>query len=744
MHSGSFPLGSKLPNWNVWIKESISNGRWEEAFSYYLGMRKSGVQLTDPSSFPSIFKACSHISFRHGESMHASSVKQGYESFPSVGNCTLDFYLKWNAFESSFSVFDSMRSRDSVSWNIMVHGNLEQGVFEDGLWYFLQARVAGFEPNVSTLVLVAQACRTLEWFDEGQKFHGLMLKWGFWSVISIQNSLLSMYSDAAMDSARLLFDEMPERDIISWSVMIQGYVHNELAILALQLYQVMVSGAIVEPDGQTMVSVLKACAKIGDTDMGSCIHGSIISRGLDYDVFVGNSLIDMYSKCFDADSAFRIFNQMPLKSKVSWNSILSGFVHNGMHSDALALFSSMGNGGVKMDEVTLVNLLQICKHFFKANHCKLIHSKIIQLGYELNELLSSALIDTYARCYLIGLAEKLFDSLTRRNIVSWGIMIAGFTHCGSPHEAIAIFQEMRQVGEKPNAIILLNLIEACAVSAELGRAKWAHGISIGRGLAAELAVGTAIVDMYSKCGALEASRKAFDEIHQKNILSWSAMVAAYGMNGRPHDSLALLTEMKQHGLKPNAVTALSVLSACSHGGLVAEGLSFFKEMVKNHGIEPRIEHFACVVDLLSRAGKLISATELIKMMPENLKGHASLWGALLSSCRRYGSIEIGAWAVSRVLEIEPMSSGGYLLASSMHAADGSWGDAARMRWLVNERGVRVVAGYSMLYVYNKAFKFVAGEGCNLRAAESSGVVEQLHRCMKIGKECDDDDEFIVE
>ncbi|KAL6218480.1 hypothetical protein ACLB2K_011691 [Fragaria x ananassa] len=657
----------------------------------------------------------------------------------------MDFYIKTKDPDSALSVFNSMTWRDQVSWNIMVFGSLDEGNLEQGLWWFNKARVSGtgFRPNTSTLVLVIQACRRLRDKCEGLKVHGYVIQAGFCCISSVQNSLLSLYAeDDDMESARKLFDEMSERDVISWSVMIGGYVRCEEARIGMEMFRKMVCEVGVEPDGVTAVSVLKGCTSLRELTIGTLLHGLVICRGLDSDLFVGNSLIDMYAKCHYADSAFKVFKEMPQRNRVSWNSILSAFVHNERYMDALSLFHSMGKEGINADEVTLVNILQACKHL-RLVHCKSVHCVTIRWGFDSNELILNSLIDAYAKCNCIELAWKLFERMQKRDVVLWSTMIAGFTHCGRPDQAIALFGEMARLhaqdDQKPNEITIINLFEACAVSAELNWAKGAHGIAIRRGLAAgdQVAVGTATFDMYSKCGAIGESRKAFDQISGKNIMSWSALIAAYGMNGLAHKALALVEEMKLYAVKPNAVTTLSVLSACSHGGLVEEGLSFFNSLVQDHGVEPRLEHYACVVDMLGRAGKLQMAMDFIKKIPQGLKavGANAAWSALLSACRSYGNRDIGAEAASHVLELEPESSTGYLLASSIYAAGGLWVDAASTRRLVKEKGVKVVAGYSLVNVDNKACRFNAGNlDCHsLAAGEIHSMVELLHSCMKTEK-----------
>lgn len=723
------------------IKESSAKGKWQDVLFHYHSLRGAGIQLTDVSVFPPILKACLNLplSFTHGHaaSIHASMLKHGFAAaFTSIWNSVIDFYSKSGNLGASMRVFQSMTNPDSVSWNIIIHAHLYQGVSpREGLRLFDQARVAGFQSNVSTLVLVLQTCRNLATFFNGQKIHGYVIRSGFSAANSVQNSLLNFYSEFGMELARELFDEMSDRDVISWSVMIAGFVASEESTLALELFKEMISDWGIRADEQIVVSVLKGCSRLRDIKMGTLVHGFVTSRGLGHDLFVDNSLIDMYSKCNDMDSALRAFWEMPIKNIVSWNSLLSGLVHNGNHADALLLFDSMVNAGAEADEVTLVNLLQVCKHFGDSYHCKSIHSRIFRQGYEWNELVINSLIDAYARCDLITLAWRQFSNMEIRDEVTWSTMIAAFNNQGMPDEAIAVFQEMccRTSSVKPNSITMLNLLEACSLSADLRRSMWAHAIAIRRYLASEVAVGTAILDMYSKCGAIEASRKVFEWIHCRNVVSWSAMIAAFGMNGLPNDALACLAEMKLHGLKPNPVTILSVLSACSHGGLIEKGLSLFEELVQDLEGELVAEHYSCLIDLLARAGKLEIAIDLIERLPDGQKPSASAWGAILSACRNYENTEIGFDAFSQVLESETSSTSAYLLASSMYASSHSWTDATKMRWLVNNRGTRVEGAYSLVHVDGRACKFLAGNNHSSLPDDLCLAIERLHSSIKVDR-----------
>lgn len=729
MHLSIISSGSRLTSLSPKLRESLSIGQWKEAFIHYREIKRAGIQLIDHSIFSHILKACLTLSLRVGKSVHASVIKQGFISFTSVGNSIIDFYSKSGASSSALSTFKCMKIQDSVSWNIILHGLLDQDAFEEGLELYTQARGIGFDPNISTLLLLIQSYRRLGAFGEGLKFHGYLIRSGLWSSTSVQNSLLCMFTEIGIEYAENLFEEMYEKDVISWSVMIRGYVLHDEIWFALESFNKMASDFGIEADGQTMVSILKGCTNLGDIRLGKSFHGFALLRGLNNDLFVGNALVDFYCNCKDVDSAIRLFSEMCHKNLVTWNSLLCGFVHNEMHPEAFTLFSSMEKSGFFADEVTLVNLIQSCKVLGVLRQCNLIHSKVIQQGFQSNEFAMNSLIDAYGKCHQINYAYKVFCQIKRPDVVTWSTMISGFTHCGMPDEAISVYREMRTSIDKSSTVTMLNLIEACALSAELRRSNWAHGIAITMGLTSHVVLGTAILDMYSKCGAIFESRRVFDQISMKNLVSWSAIISAYGLNGLPHDALLLFSEMKARGFKPNSVTTLSVLSACCHSGLVDEGLSVFIDLA-NDGAEMKLEHYSCLVDLLARAGNLGDALDIIKYTHVGMKPSASAWGSLLSACRNYENGELAVCALSQILELEPSSSAGYLLASNIYAARGSWADAFGMRSLVKRRGIKVVPGYSLVHAGNKAYRFAAGDLNHPLSPLLCPVIEQLHLCMK--------------
>lgn len=699
----------------------------------YSQIKKAALAVTS-GTFPPIFKALANAqSTAEGISIHADVTKMGFDSYTSTCNSIISFYSKCGMMDSGFSIFDGMKNRDSVSWNAVIHGFMSQEDFESGLSFFVRAQMCNFVPNISTLILAIQACWRSKAVASGRNIHGFVIKSGFSAVSSVQNALLSFcVKSQELESAQKLFDEMFERDVISWSALISGYAQCGDATDALLLFRSMYEEGI-RMDGLAAVSILQACTNAGDLDNGKSMHGQVIREGFEDDVFVANSLVDMYSKCLDVDSALLVFSQMPSTNAVSWNSIISGLIHNERDLEALVMFDSMRKVGVKVDEFTIVNLLHACKRLELGSFCKCIHGVVIRRSF-LNDFVSNSLLDAYAKCSLVEHALKLFDSMGRRDVISWSTMIAGFARAGKPDEAITLFKEMQLAEEIPNSVTMLSLLEACAVSAELKLSRTAHCFVLRKHLVHDLAVGTALVDMYAKCGDLNSSKKVFDELPTKSVLTWNAMIGALGMNGRAKEALGLLREMELRNVKPNGVTMLSILSACSHGGLLEDGVSCFNKMLKDPSIQPTLEHYSCMVDMLARAGDLDGALEMIKRIPQGLEAGPAAWGSLLSACRSYGNFELGKCAASKVIELEPENSAGYLLSSSVLAKRGLTDNIASVRWSMKQRRLKMVSGYSLVHVEQRACKFVAWDESHPRSEEIYSMVECVHDCMKVLKE----------
>ncbi|XP_044418626.1 pentatricopeptide repeat-containing protein At2g17210 isoform X2 [Triticum aestivum] len=568
--------------------------------------------------------------------------------------------------------------------------------------------------------------------------HACLLKTAYFRPggCTVPNSLLASYATSGDSlAAAKLFDEMPLRDVASWTSMMRAHLAGGSASQALCMFRDMLTagGSVPEPDGVVLVVALRACAELEDLALGASLHAVTERRGLrGADVFIDNSLVDMYARCLDLWSARKVFDTIPCRNVVSWNTMLSGLARAGRAADALDLLASLSllkEGDIGFDETTLVVLLQLCKRLEggQAMWCRSVHAVAIRRGLLLSSTglpLLNALLDAYAKCGLLEHTLRLFRGMPERNIVTWSTVIAGCTHNGRPGDAIACAVAMREAGEIPNSVTILSVLEACADCAEMAASRCAHGMALRSGLALERDVSNALVDMYGKCGNLAAAMRVFNAMPRRDVLTWNSMISALGMNGRTRDALALVDRMEQEGdITPNGVTMLAVLSACAHGGLVEEGVACFERMTATHSVEPQVEHLSCIVDMLARAGDLEGAARVIEERISTTSSPAA-WSALLSACRGHSSdSKVGRNAACRVLELEPGNAAGYLMSMGVPSAGET---AARLRQLMRERGVGVTGGHSMVQVGRDAHSFMSWDGCHPDRAQ---VRHRLHEIL---------------
>ncbi|KAF9614679.1 hypothetical protein IFM89_019807 [Coptis chinensis] len=326
------------------------------------------------------------------------------------------------------------------------------------------------------------------------------------------------------------------------------------------------------------------------------------------------------------------------------------------------------------------------------------------------------------------LARKLFDEMPERSVRSWTAMIAGYVQCGNPKEAIRMFTDMEAAGGKPNEVTVVAVLAACADLGALDLGRRVHEYLNQCGFGRNVRVCNTLIDMYIKCGCLEIARDVFYEMKERTVVSWSAMIGGYAMHGQAEEALKLFSKMSRIGIRPNGVTFIGLLHACSHMGLVDEGRGFFSSMTKDYEIIPQIEHYGCMVDLLSRSGLLQEAHEFIKNMP--IKANGVVWGALLGGCKVHKNVELAEEAIKHLLVLDPLNDGYYVVLSNVYADAERWEDAARVRMLMRDQGVKKTPGWSSITVDNVVHEFVAGDATHPQAEEIYRKWQELLEQMK--------------
>eukprot|EP01018_Ginkgo_biloba_P030253 Gb_36839 [translate_table: standard] len=713
---------------NAMIKGYAKHGFSEESLALYYQMVTAGIQ-PDKFTFPFVLKACAGLTaLQQGKEIHDHILRRGFELDVFVGNALVDMYAKSGKTEDAQHVFDKMPIRDIVSWNALIAGRAQAGHADEALKLFLQMQLTDVEPNPVTIASVLMACAQCEALQQGVQTHGFLIRRGFDSDIFVGTALVDMYAKCGTaEIAHQVFDKIPIRNTVSWNVMIAGYAHNEKANEALKLFREMpVAG--VKPNLVTILSVLPIFGQLAALSQGKEIHNYVIRNGLELNIKVGTALLDMYAKCASVDLASYVFNRISQRNLVSWNAMIAACAQNTHVDEVFRLFSQMQLEGMKPDSFTIVSLLWSCAHLAFLQKGKEIHTYIIRSRLELDVFVGNALTDMYAKCGSIEVAYRVFDSMSIKDVISWNVIIVGYSQNGLLNDALKLFRRMQLEGVKPSPVTIASVLSACSQLAHMQHGKETHDYLIRSGFESNVLVENTLVTMYARCGCIVYARQVFNKISEKNLVSWNSIISGYGMHGLADDVLALFNHMQLAGMKPDHITFIAVLSACSHAGLVDKGWEYFNSMSQDYGVTPTVEHYTCIVDLLGRAGHLDQAKDFIRKMP--LKPDAHVWGSLLAACRIHCNIELGEYVAQHLLELEPENSGYFVLLSNIYAAAGRWNDVAKMRATMKDRGLKKSPGCSWIEVNRRVHAFLVGDRSHPQSEKIYAMLESLTGQMR--------------
>ncbi|XAR59652.1 hypothetical protein NMG60_11015566 [Bertholletia excelsa] len=526
--------------------------------------------------------------------------------------------------------------------------------------------------------------------------------------------------------ARDMFDDFTDPNVYLWNAIIRGYSRHSMYSDAIEMYSRM-RGWGMSGDGFTLPHVLKACSGMLALEVGRMVHAHIFRHGHESDIFVQNGLVAFYAKCGHIEWARIVFDRLSERTIVSWTSIISGYAQNGQPLEALRIFGHMRSLNVKPDWIALVSVLKAYTDVEDLEHGRSIHGCVIKMGLEFEHDLRIGLTSMYAKSGQIMVAKALFDQMEIPGVMLWNAMISGYAKNGYPDEAVQLFQDMISKSIKPDSITVRSTVLACAQVGSLDQAKWMYNYISKSIYRDDIYVRTALIDMYAKCGSVELAREVFNQTLIKDVVVWSAMIVGYGLHGHGREAIDLFYKMKQAGVHPNDVTFIGLLTACNHSGLVKEGWEFFHSM-KGYGIEPCHQHYACVVDLLGRAGNLDQAYNFIMDMP--IEPGVSVWGALLSACKIYRHVTLGEYAAEQLFSLDPLNTGHYVQLSNLYASARMWNGVAKVRVLMRERGLSKDMGYSMIEINGKLQAFLMGDRSHPRAKEIYKELDRLERRLK--------------
>ncbi|KAK4337703.1 hypothetical protein RND71_042190 [Anisodus tanguticus] len=481
-------------------------------------------------------------------------------------------------------------------------------------------------------------------------------------------------------------------------------------------------------DSTTLAVVLTSVGELQDLRNGMLIHCLAVKMGYHNHEYVLTGLISLYSKCGDVCTAKLLFGLIKEADLISCNAMIAGFCFNNENESSVRLFRELLVQGGKVNSSTIVGLIPVSCPFGHLNLTCSIHSFCVKSGMVSNPAVSTALTTVYSRLNEMEFARRLFDESPNKSLASWNAMISGYAQNGLTEMAISLFREMQKLDVHPNPVTITSILSACAQLGTLSMGKWVHDLIKKEKFESNIYVLTALVDMYAKCGNIGEARIVFDSITEKNVVTWNAMISAYGLHGCGREALTLFDQMIDSGVSPAGVTFLCVLYACSHAGLVEEGQKIFHSMVHDHGIEPLPEHYACMVDLLGRAGKLENALEFIYKMPRE-PGPAE-WGALLGACMVHKNIDLARLASDKLFAMDIGSVGYYVLLSNIYSADRNYFQAASVRKVLKNRNLAKTPGCTLIEVNGYQHVFTSSDQSHPQEVAIYAKLEELMEKMR--------------
>ncbi|XP_021824777.1 putative pentatricopeptide repeat-containing protein At1g56570 [Prunus avium] len=640
-------------------------------------------------------------------------------------------YSKCSDFGTARRLFDEMSCRNIFSWTVMIVGSTESGFFLDGFKFFSEMVNSGILPDKFAYSAIVQTCIGLDCIVLGKMVHAQVFVRGFASDTFVSTSLLNMYAKfGKIEDSCKMFNTMTEHNKVSWNAMISGLTSNGLHFEAFDHFLRMTKEGIT-PNMYTLISVSKAVGKLGDVNKSKVVHSYASELGMESSVLVGTALIDMYSKCKSLSDARSVFDLNFTSCGVNppWNAMISGYSQCGHSQKSMELFVKMCLKNIQPDIYTYCSVFNAIAELKCLQFGKQIHGMVLKSGIEMKVTsVSNAIADAYAKCGLLEDVQKVFDRIEERDLVSWTTLVTAYSQGSEWEDALTIFSKLREEGFMPNQFTFSSVLVACASLCLLEYGQQVHGLLCKAGLDTEKCIESALIDMYAKCGNIAEAQEVFERISEPDTISWTAIISGYAQHGLVEDALELFKRMEQMGVKANDVTLLCVLFACSHRGMVEEGLYHFHVMEKLYGVVPKMEHYACIVDLLGRVGRLNDAVEFIKRMP--IEPNEMVWQTLLGACRVHENVELGEIVAEKILSVRPEYSATYVLLSNTYMGTGSYKDGISLRDVMKDRGVKKEPGCSWISVKGRIHKFYAGDRQHPEKHEIYAKLEELRVKLK--------------
>ncbi|XP_049932307.1 pentatricopeptide repeat-containing protein At1g14470-like [Nymphaea colorata] len=675
------------------------------------------LQPLTPSSLVAPAAWCKHP--RHLKQIHAFLFRHGLHHTNLWLATLISLCSRLTLPRYARRVFDSVPHPDVLVYTAMIklHAGAGPQAYADAVAFYLAMQRTGHvRPDSFVFPALLKSVSSVPDISLGKAIHAQILRFGHQSDPYVQNAVMNMYAKCGeILLAHQLFEKLPEKALADWNSMVSAYCRLGDLTAARRLFKLM--------------------PRTNEVSWTTMVSG--------------------YAKSGDLETARELFDQMPERNVVSWNAMLSAYAHEDRDEEALGLFKKMLGTTIRPDETTLVTVISVCAkradpelagwlvRLLEGNEialncfvrtamldmyakcgCLEAARRIFDCMQERNSVSWNAMIAGYAKNGDVDTAKELFDKMPEKNVVSWNSMIAGYAQNGHCEAAIKLFKEMTTVKVlKPDEVTMASVFAACGHLGILDLANWAQNyVKINK---VKLCISgyNAMIHMCARCGSMEESRKVFEEMSVKDVISYNALIAGFAAHGQAPEALRLLSTMQEVGVEPDRITFIGVLTACSHAGLVDEGRRVF-ESIKT----PSVDHYACLVDLLGRAGRLEEAQKLIKEMP--FEPHAGIYGALLNACRTHKAVKLGEFVAGKLFILEPNNSGNYVLLSNIYADAKRWDDVEKVRQMMRNNGMQKTTACSWVECGGKVHRFIVGDQSHPQSAEIYMLLGELTNKMR--------------
>lgn len=643
--------------------------------------------------------------------LHAALLKSGalHSSQPlTASNSLLHAYVQCGLHSHALHLLDETPRRDAATYSNLISLHCRLGAPLDAFRAFVDMLAqddGAVRANEFTVAALLQACGLAKDEMLGRMVHGYLVTNGFCADPFVVGSLINMYAKAGdVASARRLLLRSACRDVVSWTAVVSGCVLNGMLADALNVFVMMLEDGVL-PNNVTMLSVIQACSLTGHSGLFSPVHALVVQLGLEDDVSVANSLIMMYAK-------------------------------NGLIEEAALLFEDLypRRGSVCSKADVLGALIYGCTVSGSLLHGREIHAHLIKLSALPSISIENCLMGMYARFEQVHAAHFVFKGMRVKDIVSWNTMISCLAKSDYVNEALELFSTLHSGGGGggglvPDFVTVLSVVQACSNAGSLLQGQMLHGYIVKYGFVHDVSMCNALIIMYAKLGIIYSAEQIFRKMDVKDLVSWNSMIHAYGIHGDGHSALKYFRQLTDVGVHaPNAITYLHVISACSHSGLISEGYKCFESMRKDHGIEPGMDHYACVVDLFGRSGRFTEAEEFIRDMP--VPPNSSIWGPLLAACQLHGNVDLAEKAAKELLVLEPDSDIWRVSLSNIYASVGRFKDSTKIRAEMKRVGFKKETGWSFVDVGGvEGYKFVSADTRHRDAEKIYAVWHSMKKHM---------------